>query len=99
MPEMNGIDFMQYAALHKPAISVAMLTTVTENDKIIKCLQLGAIDYIFKPFRADELVAKINLLFEIANERNKILINSKSNIGLTRFLNSELLKNDKDSKS
>ncbi|TXG35325.1 response regulator [Seonamhaeicola maritimus] len=65
MTEMNGFDFLKEVRLkgytkHTPVI---MLSGRTESKERIKCYQLGAQDYLMKPFNPEELeeVVKKNL--------------------------------------
>ncbi len=59
MPMMNGFEFCQ--ALHEFSdVPVVMLTAVDEEHTIVKGIDLYAEDYIVKPFRPSELVARIN---------------------------------------
>jgi DNA-binding response OmpR family regulator len=61
MPEMDGIDFTR--ALRKESnVPVIMLTArVEETDKLIG-LEIGADDYITKPFSPRELVARVRVV-------------------------------------
>jgi len=58
MPEMNGWEAC--AAIRKESdIPIIMLTARSEKLDIIKGLNMGADDYISKPFDEDELIARI----------------------------------------
>lgn len=58
MPEMNGYDFMQaHRAAHDTPI--IMLTAKVEDDDKIIGLELGADDYVTKPFKPRELMARV----------------------------------------
>ena len=61
MPEGNGFDFLPKirTICETPVI---MLTALDEEDELVKGLDLGADDYITKPFRARELVARLHAL-------------------------------------
>jgi len=50
MPEMNGIEVLRTVKKDKPSIKVIMMTAFSTMDKINECEQLGACDYITKPF-------------------------------------------------
>lgn len=51
MPEMNGIEVLQYLQLHAPQISAIMVSTLTSEggDMTMRALELGAYDFILKP--------------------------------------------------
>ena len=59
LPDGNGFDFYQNTikALKIPTI---FLTAKDEEDDIVKGLEIGAEDYITKPFSTKELLARIN---------------------------------------
>jgi len=58
MPEMNGYDFMRaHRAEHDTPI--IMLTAKVEDDDKIVGLELGADDYVTKPFKPRELMARV----------------------------------------
>ena len=50
MPEMNGVDVLRQVIKMKPNMKVIMMTAYSTIDKIIECEQLGATDYVTKPF-------------------------------------------------
>lgn len=57
MPEMDGYEFLKEVRLkgftkHTP---IVMLSGSTESKERIKCYQLGAQDYLTKPFNPEEL--------------------------------------------
>lgn len=57
MPEMDGFEFIKYVrsigyTKHTPII---MLSGTKESSERIKCYQLGAQDYLIKPFNPVEL--------------------------------------------
>ena len=59
LPDGNGISlYNDY--LKKLNIPVIFLTANDDEDDIVKCLELGAEDYITKPFSTKELLARVN---------------------------------------
>jgi two-component system alkaline phosphatase synthesis response regulator PhoP len=61
MPEMDGLDVCR-TIRHESNVPIIMLTArVEETDKLIG-LELGADDYITKPFSPRELVARIRVV-------------------------------------
>jgi two-component system chemotaxis response regulator CheY len=64
MPEMNGFELLvalradpRYASL-----PVVMVTTETEMSQVVKALECGANEYVMKPFTADILRDKLDML-------------------------------------
>lgn len=58
MPEMDGFAFME-TYRQEAQIPIIVLTSMLEKDSAIKGLELGADDYVTKPFDMDELMARI----------------------------------------
>lgn len=59
LPDGNGISlYNDY--LKKLNIPVIFLTANDDEDDIVKCLELGAEDYLTKPFSTKELIARVN---------------------------------------
>ena len=69
LPDGNGFDLYRNNIKEKN-ISSIFLTAKDEEDNIVKGLELGAEDYITKPFSTRELLARIN----------RIKVNGKKNI-------------------
>jgi two-component system chemotaxis response regulator CheY len=68
MPRMSGLEFLQAvrddAALAH--VSVVMLTTEGQADRIQRAKALGAKAWILKPFKAELLVAAVKKLTAVA---------------------------------
>lgn len=50
MPEMNGVEVLKIVKDVKPELPVIMMTAYSTIDRILECEQLGASDYVTKPF-------------------------------------------------
>ncbi|MBI5841593.1 MAG: response regulator transcription factor [Chloroflexi bacterium] len=65
MPEMNGYDFMrQHRAEHNTPI--ILLTARVDDEERVVGLELGADDYVTKPFRPRELMARVRAVLRRA---------------------------------
>ena len=63
MPGMTGLDVCRHLREQRGyALPVLMLTALGTTDDIVLGLQAGADDYMVKPFKFTELVARINAL-------------------------------------
>ena len=58
MPEMNGYDFMRVHRTESNTPIIMLTAKVEDDDKIIG-LELGADDYVTKPFKPRELMARV----------------------------------------
>lgn len=62
MPQMDGLELLQNIRKKKIDIPVLFLTAKDNPNDIVKGLDLGADDYMVKPFEFAELMARIRLL-------------------------------------
>jgi len=71
MPLMTGFEVLSALKKGKTTkdIPVIIITAQTREDEIIKGLELGADDYILKPFSPNELVARIKTVFLRNNKK------------------------------
>src|SRR5262245_9470837 len=62
MPEMDGFETCRRlkADEHSRQIPVIFLTAKTETADIVQGFELGAVDYVAKPFNAHELLARVS---------------------------------------
>jgi two-component system KDP operon response regulator KdpE len=60
MPGMGGIDACRRIRAAMPAVGIIMITVRDSEDDIIQALEAGADDYLTKPFRIRELIARLN---------------------------------------
>jgi two-component system, chemotaxis family, chemotaxis protein CheY len=64
MPGIDGLAFVN-AVRDIPdyrAMTLMMVTTESEHDQVVRALAAGAHEYIIKPFTADAIVDKLELL-------------------------------------
>ena len=62
LPEVHGDDVCRALNAEQPETKVLMLTASRTTDDVVAGLALGADDYLLKPFRFAELVARVNAL-------------------------------------
>jgi two-component system, OmpR family, response regulator VanR len=62
LPVMHGDDVCRTLAAEQPETKVLMLTAARSTDDLVAGLSLGADDYLPKPFRFAELVARLRAL-------------------------------------
>ncbi|HMK71374.1 MAG TPA: response regulator [Xanthobacteraceae bacterium] len=55
MPEMGGLEVLHRVKQMRPNAAVIMVTGLPENATVAEAKQLGACDYISKPFEPAEL--------------------------------------------
>ena len=74
MPGMDGWELCKEIRRFSD-VPIIMLTARDQRDDIVKGLQLGADDYITKPFNEDELLARMSALLRRVTPRSLIEIN------------------------
>ena len=62
LPGISGFEVCKRAREQYPALGIIMLTAKGQEENKIEGLELGADDYIVKPFSPKELLARINAL-------------------------------------
>ncbi len=67
MPEMDGLEFMRHFRKDRQTPVIMLTARVDETDKVVG-LELGADDYVTKPFGMAELVARIRAVLRRAAE-------------------------------
>lgn len=75
LPKMDGLTVLQRLRQRKIEIPVLILSAREGLDDRIKALDLGADDYLTKPFKLKELEARLRALIRRANSNNSNLIN------------------------
>lgn len=64
MPKMDGFEMVRLIRLTSPTVPVLFLTARTALDDVVKGFELGANDYIRKPFQILEPVVRIKALLK-----------------------------------
>lgn len=75
LPDGNGFDLFENK-IKEFNIPTIFLTANDEEDNIVKGLDIGAEDYITKPFSTKELLARVNKI--ILRNKKKIIIEVKN---------------------
>lgn len=70
LPDGNGFDL--YKEIKKVGISTIFLTARDDENDIVEGLELGAEDYVTKPFSTRELLARINKIL-LRNKKKNIV--------------------------
>ncbi|MGA2856237.1 MAG: response regulator transcription factor [Candidatus Sulfotelmatobacter sp.] len=62
LPKLDGVSVLRQVRLKKPSLPVLVLTQRSRVEDRVQCLDLGADDYLGKPFSFSELSARIRAL-------------------------------------
>jgi signal transduction histidine kinase len=81
MPDLDGLSACRMLKDNKLTkdIPVIFLTARTEPEDILKGFEAGAVDYITKPFKAGELLARVATHLELKKSRD-IIIKQKNEL-------------------
>ncbi|MBJ6802014.1 sensor histidine kinase [Geomonas propionica] len=72
MPGLSGLDVLRTPALHDRIYSVILFTTQSTQDQIAGGLDLGADDYVVKPFQAVDLLARIRAAVRSTRQKSAL---------------------------
>ena len=64
MPGMNGIETFERMKEFVPEIPVIFLTASGLEEDVVSAIKLGAVNYLKKPYRPQELLKRISQEFE-----------------------------------
>jgi len=78
LPDGNGMSFLKQIRDKKNQIPVIILTANIDFNNKIKGLNIGADDYLTKPFKHEELVARLKAILRRPNEYLEQKINIKN---------------------
>jgi signal transduction histidine kinase len=73
LPDGNGLDLVRELGLGKAdAAPFIFLTGRQDLQTRLECFRLGAVDYVSKPFAAEELLARVHVHLDIKQSRDEI---------------------------
>ena len=89
MPLCNGFDFLRMRNEEEQLANVPVIVTTASDslDDEIRCLQLGANDFVVKPYNADIIMNRINNTIHLRETAS--IVNQLTWDDLTRLFNKE----------
>lgn len=67
MPNVDGITATREILKHHPDTKIIMCTAMGQKSMVLEALELGATDFIVKPFEADRVVQALNKIRKTTN--------------------------------
>ena len=77
MPHLSGEKVLSMVADKFPDIPVVIITAAANENSAVRCMELGAFDYVIKPLEEAPLVTAVNQAMSF-RKTNSVLIQSKS---------------------
>ena len=92
MPEMDGFEVCRRLKANPKteAIPVIFITAKTDDTSIEKAYEVGGVDYITKPFRAREVLSRINNHLALSEQNHRLEYMVKEKTQELLHLNQEL---------
>ncbi|MCK7582549.1 MAG: response regulator [Chromatiales bacterium] len=72
LPQANGLELVQRLRARRAPIPVLILTARDTLDDCVDSLNVGADDFMTKPFRLPELVARVRALVRRSARRDHV---------------------------
>ncbi len=69
LPKINGFDILKEIRENNVDVKVIMLTAKSELDDKLNGFEIGADDYITKPFHIEEVIARVNVQLRKNNSK------------------------------
>ncbi|GAB2785230.1 response regulator transcription factor [Rhabdobacter roseus] len=73
LPQRDGYELAREIRALNPRMPILFLTAKTQTDDVLKGFQVGGNDYIRKPFSLEELIVRIQNLYQLAQLREGTL--------------------------
>lgn len=89
MPQMDGVSLLKEITRRWPDTGVVVVTAVAEVESAVACLQMGALDYVAKPFHLDEVRARVR---QALDKRRLILENKNYQLHLEERVQAQARK-------
>jgi len=88
MPNMDGFEVCKVIKANKKTVDIPIvfLTAKSDDDSIKIAFEVGGVDYVTKPFRPIELLAKIKTHLQIVSHQKQVLENTR-HIALEELIN------------
>jgi two-component system response regulator FixJ len=64
MPEMDGLALLREVSARNLGIPFIMVTGYGEVDLAVEAMKIGAVDFIEKPFNAEQIIAAVNYVLK-----------------------------------
>jgi two-component system response regulator PilR (NtrC family) len=89
MPGMSGLELLQKIKSDNPQSAVLMMTAYSDTESAVQAMKLGAVDYLLKPFKVEEIKAVIGQALEckkLASKTSRLSGAIKEHLGTNQMI-------------
>ncbi len=72
LPDGNGIDLIPRFRNGNKFLPIILVSGQSEIEEVVRAMQMGATDYVKKPFDYEELLIKINMALDGTREKKEL---------------------------
>lgn len=65
MPEMDGLQSIEAIMAEEPQARIVVCSAIGQRDYVLKAMELGAKNYLIKPFQEEKVIETIKLVMGI----------------------------------
>jgi len=94
MPKMNGIDMARYIRAEDQKTPIIVATAYTDQDYLMKAVELQLVKYIVKPITKDKLMGALELSLQRMEDKSKFFLPLSTECSYNAF-SKEILCDDK----
>jgi DNA-binding response OmpR family regulator len=84
LPALPGVQVLRRLLRHRPDQPVLVLSCLTSTETKVQCLELGAQDYLEKPFSTAEFIARVNRRLRAAQQSASVATVGRFRLDLVR---------------
>lgn len=92
MPVMDGFEVCAHLRAHPRTadVPIIFLSAAREREGVVQAFQQGAVDYVTKPFVAEELLARVRTHVELKRARDHLALVAQERADLTQIVAHDL---------
>jgi DNA-binding NtrC family response regulator len=72
MPRLDGIELLAELSRQSISLPTVILTGASDQDAVLDCLRLGAIDFLCKPFQFEEIALAISQVLDLGARQRRV---------------------------
>lgn len=85
IPDLDGRVVLKRLLAERPELAVVVLSCLSDVTAKVECFELGAQDYLTKPFAVDELIARVRVHLRVGRGHPELLRNGGLTLDLWRL--------------